>query len=256
MIPQMKLWLPQQEIPEIWHELEGTWTEQETYGITAQILPGADHARSFPHEVGYRNGNLLQTEQASLMQSAITGNYTILFGSCGTHPKKPSNRRPWIGNNQVQLSGSSPEDEEFLISIMDNMAIEDVSSMEIQQGSVWLGVGEAARMCSISSPSQISLPHNNQSQAQENTDFSPFAPDYSWVDAQQVISNLPEIKECEFDHAYRPSWRLPGKSFQWSYKCNHFPTNGWGRGQLPYIWASNKLEYLGNSGKGWSHCYQ
>ena len=33
-------------------------------------------------------------------------------------------------------------------------------------------------------------------------DFSPFAPDYKSVYAQQVISNLPEIKECEFDHAY------------------------------------------------------
>ena len=57
-------------------------------------------------------------------------------------------------------------------------------------------------MCSPSSPSQISLPNINQSPAQEITDFSPLAPDYNLVDAQQVISNLPEIKECEFDHAY------------------------------------------------------
>ena len=85
---------------------------------------------------------------------------------------------------------------------MDNMAIEDVSSMEVQQGSDWLGVGEAAQMCSPASPSQISLPNSNQLPDQENTDFSPFAPDYNSVDSQQVISNLPEIKECEFDHAY------------------------------------------------------
>ena len=66
------------------------------------------------------------------MKSAITGNY-IIFGSCGTHPKKPSNSRPWIENNQVQVSELSQEDEEVLISIIDNMAIEDVSSMKLQQ---------------------------------------------------------------------------------------------------------------------------
>ena len=68
------------------------------------------------------------------MQSVITGNY-IIFGLCGTHSKKPNNNRPWIGNNQVQVSRSSPEDEEVLISIMDNMVLEDVKSMEVQQDS-------------------------------------------------------------------------------------------------------------------------
>ena len=48
MIPQIKLQLQQQEIPEIWHELQGTWAEQDVYGISAQILLGADQARSFP----------------------------------------------------------------------------------------------------------------------------------------------------------------------------------------------------------------
>ena len=30
MIPKMKLCLQAQEIPDIWHELEGTWAEQAT----------------------------------------------------------------------------------------------------------------------------------------------------------------------------------------------------------------------------------
>ena len=64
MISAMKICLQQQEIPEIWQELEGTWAEQDTYGICAQILLGADQARSFPHEVRDKTGNLLQTEQA------------------------------------------------------------------------------------------------------------------------------------------------------------------------------------------------
>ena len=61
---------------------------------------------------------------------------------------------------------------------------------------------EAAPVCSTSSSSQTNLPNNHQSQAQENMDFSPFELDYKSVEAQQVISNLPQIKDCEFNHAY------------------------------------------------------
>ena len=78
---------------------------------------------------------------------------------------------------------SSPGDEKVLISIMDNMAIEDVSSIEVQQGSDWLGVGEGAQVCSPAFPSQKSLPNNNQSPDQEITDLSLFTPDYNSVDA-------------------------------------------------------------------------
>ena len=61
---------------------------------------------------------------------------------------------------------------------------------------------EAALACSTSSSSQTNLPKNHQSQAQENTDFSPFAPDYKLVKAQQIISNLPKVKGWEFNYAY------------------------------------------------------
>ena len=67
MIPKMKIQLQQQEIPEVWHELDGTLADQDTYGVSAQILLGADQARSFPHEARDKNGGLLQTEQAWLM---------------------------------------------------------------------------------------------------------------------------------------------------------------------------------------------
>ena len=63
----MKLWLKQQKIPKIWHELEGTWTAKDTYGVSAQILLGADQARFFPHEARDKQGALLQTDQARLM---------------------------------------------------------------------------------------------------------------------------------------------------------------------------------------------
>ena len=75
----MKLQLQQQEIQDIWHELEGAWAEQDTYGVSAQILLGADQARSFPHKARDKNGDIIQTEQAQLMQSTITGSYIILW---------------------------------------------------------------------------------------------------------------------------------------------------------------------------------
>ena len=106
MIPKMKLHLQAQEIPDIWHELKGAWAEQDTYGVSAQILLGAYQARYFPHEVRNKHGALLQTDQARLMQSEITGNY-ILFGSCGKHSKQTGKEESWIGANQIQATSST-----------------------------------------------------------------------------------------------------------------------------------------------------
>ena len=76
----------------------------------------------------------MQTDQARLMQSDITGNY-ILLGSCDKHSKQSGKNQSWIETNQVQVSSSIPEGEEVLISIMDTMKIEDVDHMEVQQDS-------------------------------------------------------------------------------------------------------------------------
>ena len=96
----MKLCLQAQDIPDIWHELEGVWAEQDTYGVSAQILLGADQARFFPHKVRDEQGVLLQTDEACLMQSEITGKY-ILFGSCGKHLRQASEDESWMETNQV-----------------------------------------------------------------------------------------------------------------------------------------------------------
>ena len=99
------------------------WAEQDTYGVSAQILLGADQARFFPHKVRDNRGNLMQTEQARLMRSTITGNY-IIFGSCGKHSKEMNNSELWIGTNQVSTLEAC--DEEVLVSIMDTMRINDL----------------------------------------------------------------------------------------------------------------------------------
>ena len=64
MIPNMKLWLQTQIIPNHWQDLEGTWANQDTYGVTTQNLLGADQATLFPHAVKDSTGSLLQMDQA------------------------------------------------------------------------------------------------------------------------------------------------------------------------------------------------
>ena len=77
MIPKMKLQLQSQIIPEAWQDLNGEWADQDTYGVSAQILLGADQATLFPHAVKEWTGSLMQINQALLMQSEITGRYMI-----------------------------------------------------------------------------------------------------------------------------------------------------------------------------------
>ena len=110
-----------------------------------------------------------------------------------------------------QVSTSAPEDEEVLISIMDTMKIDDmdvdmdtmtIDNMDME--SDWLDMDTIALVCNTSTLPQTSTNDKQQLQDQEicYSDFDPFTPDYKSVDAQQVISNLPQIKDCEFDHAY------------------------------------------------------
>ena len=69
---------------------------------------------------------------------------------------------------------------------MDTMTIEDVDYMEVQQDSDWLGMDVSALVYSTLVSSQATAHNKQQSQTQDNnhSDFSPFAPDYKAVDAQ------------------------------------------------------------------------
>ena len=45
--------------------------------------------------------------------------------------------------------------------------------------------------------------HNGQDNySQGNSDLLPFDPDYQEAEAQKLISNLPKLNECEFNHNY------------------------------------------------------
>ena len=98
MIPNMKFQLPPQTIPNYCHDIEGTWANQDTYGVTTQILLGADQATCFPHAVKDSTGALLQVDQARLMQSEITGRY-IMFGSGGRHSRHTEDKNLGINSN-------------------------------------------------------------------------------------------------------------------------------------------------------------
>ena len=126
MIPKIKLRLKALDIPEVWQELEGVWAEQDTYDVSAQILLGADQARFFPHEARDEQGALLQTDNARLMQSEITGNF-IIFGSCGRLLRQMTEESR-MQMNQIQATSLNQEDDEVLISIMDTMLIEERGS--------------------------------------------------------------------------------------------------------------------------------
>ena len=51
MIPSMRLRLQAQIIPETQQDLIGEWAEQDTNGVNAQILLGANQATLFHHAV-------------------------------------------------------------------------------------------------------------------------------------------------------------------------------------------------------------
>ena len=130
IIPNMKLRLQPQVIPDQWQDLDGVWADQDTYGVATLILLGGYQATLFPHTVKDSTGALLQVDQARLMQSEITGKY-IIFGSCRRHSRHTEDRSPWIRNNQFQENGSPQSDEEVVISIMGSVSLDDVEYMEV-----------------------------------------------------------------------------------------------------------------------------
>ena len=84
MLPSMELQLQPQNMPNQWKSLKGKWANQNTQGVTAHILLGANQATRFPQAVKDASGALLQVNQARLMKSEITGK-NIMFG-CSNPP--------------------------------------------------------------------------------------------------------------------------------------------------------------------------
>ena len=84
ILPNMEWKLQPQDIPEQWRSLKGKWANQNTQGVSAHILLGANHVTKFPQAVKDASGTLFQANQARLLKSEITGKY-IMFG-CSNQP--------------------------------------------------------------------------------------------------------------------------------------------------------------------------
>ena len=61
---------------------------------------------------------------------------------------------------------------------------------------------QQAQTCITEFSTDNEQPNEQNYDHQDNSDLLPFDPDYQNAEAQQIISNLPQLKDCEFDHNY------------------------------------------------------
>ena len=61
---------------------------------------------------------------------------------------------------------------------------------------------QEVQACSTTIDMDNDQPNGQDNSIQEDSDLLPFDPDYQEVEAQQLISNLSQLKDCEFDHNY------------------------------------------------------
>ena len=74
--------------------------------------------------------------------------------------------------------------------------------MDISPDKDWLGVEQEVQACSTTISTDKDPPNGQDSSHQDNSDLLQFGPDFQETEAQQLISNLPQLKDCEFDHNY------------------------------------------------------
>ena len=87
---------------------------------------------------------------------------------------------------------------------MESINLDDMKQIEMGHSTDWLDMEEAALIYSTivfpvrTNHAKQSPPinHNNDS------DLTPFNPNYQSTEPQTIISNLPQLKECEFYHTY------------------------------------------------------
>ena len=61
---------------------------------------------------------------------------------------------------------------------------------------------QQAQACSTEFSTDNNQPNEQDYDYHNNSDLLPFDPDYQNAEPQQIISNLPQLKDCEFDHNY------------------------------------------------------
>ena len=56
--------------------------------------------------------------------------------------------------------------------------------------------------CTITADMDKNQPNGQDNDSQGNSDLLPFDPDYQEAEPQKLITNLPKLNECEFNHNY------------------------------------------------------
>ena len=85
---------------------------------------------------------------------------------------------------------------------MGSINLEDVEYMEVGTLKDWLYLERTAQACSTTASLTKNKPTAQDVNHQNDSDLLPFDQDFKETDPQPVISNLPQLKDCEFDHNY------------------------------------------------------
>ena len=85
---------------------------------------------------------------------------------------------------------------------MGSISLDDVDQVEANPNKDWLGVEQEVQACSITISMDNDQLNEHDDNYQDDSDLLPFDPDFQDAEAQQIISNLPQLKDFEFDHNY------------------------------------------------------
>ena len=105
-MPDLRLNLQSIEIPEEWKHLEDEIADQDTAGVHAVIVVGAERAEIFPQPELNESGNPVQVGSYRLMRSKLT-NRLIVFKACEVHgePRDTTSNTTQVTHNRPNTSG-------------------------------------------------------------------------------------------------------------------------------------------------------
>ena len=79
---------------------------------------------------------------------------------------------------------------------MGSISLDDVDQVEASPNKDWLGVEQEVQACGITISVDNDQLNEQDDIYQDNSDLLLFDPDFQDAEAQQIISNLPRLKDC------------------------------------------------------------
>ena len=130
-IPDLRLNLQSMEIPEEWRHLEDEIADQDTSGVYAQILVGADKATIFPHCELNKYEKPVQVGSCRLMRSHLT-NRLIMSRAYEVHEDSEDTTRDTSQFNHIRPNTSG---DDVLTNSMNTLARSGIDPANIKQES-------------------------------------------------------------------------------------------------------------------------